>query len=156
VLDWAIVAFTLALALWGYRQGLIVGALGLRPLKLALGLVVGVAVGLTHLEPALVAGLTTAVYRTLAALIYRKRPLVRIMAEEVPAAELQYVVPFEARTKYVGADYVEQLAKLRGGTFARNPPDVGILQSLESLAATVSHLKHLLLVRDLRRLAGDY
>lgn len=30
------------------------------------------------------------------------------------------------------------------------------LQSLESLAATVSHLKHLLLVRDLRRLAGDY
>ena len=29
------------------------------------------------------------------------------------------------------------------------------LASLESLAATVSHLKHLLLVRDLRRLAGD-
>jgi len=29
------------------------------------------------------------------------------------------------------------------------------LQSLESLAATVSHLKHLLLVRDLRRLTGD-
>jgi S1-C subfamily serine protease len=29
VLDWAIVAFTLVLALWGYRQGLIVGALTL-------------------------------------------------------------------------------------------------------------------------------
>jgi DNA-binding transcriptional MerR regulator len=29
------------------------------------------------------------------------------------------------------------------------------LESLENLAATVSHLKHLLLVRDLRRLAGD-
>ncbi len=29
------------------------------------------------------------------------------------------------------------------------------LETLESLAATVSHLKHLLLVRDLRRLAGD-
>ncbi len=29
------------------------------------------------------------------------------------------------------------------------------LESLESLAATVSHLKHLLLVRDLRQLAGD-
>ncbi|HEY1854294.1 MAG TPA: MerR family transcriptional regulator [Solirubrobacterales bacterium] len=29
------------------------------------------------------------------------------------------------------------------------------LRSLESLAATVSHLKHLLLVRDLRRLAGE-
>lgn len=29
VLDWAIVAFTIALGLWGYRQGLIVGALTL-------------------------------------------------------------------------------------------------------------------------------
>ncbi len=29
MLDWAIVAFTVALALWGYRQGLIVGALTL-------------------------------------------------------------------------------------------------------------------------------
>lgn len=29
VLDWSIIAFTLALALWGYRQGLIVGALTL-------------------------------------------------------------------------------------------------------------------------------
>jgi S1-C subfamily serine protease len=29
VLDWAIIAFTLALAMWGYRQGLIVGALTL-------------------------------------------------------------------------------------------------------------------------------
>jgi len=29
ILDWAIIAFTLALALWGYRQGLIVGALTL-------------------------------------------------------------------------------------------------------------------------------
>jgi S1-C subfamily serine protease len=29
VLDWAIVAFTIALALWGYRQGLIVGAMTL-------------------------------------------------------------------------------------------------------------------------------
>lgn len=29
VLDWAIIAFTLALGLWGYRQGLIVGALTL-------------------------------------------------------------------------------------------------------------------------------
>lgn len=29
VLDWAILAFTIALGMWGYRQGLIVGALTL-------------------------------------------------------------------------------------------------------------------------------
>lgn len=56
------------------------------------------------------------------------------MAEEVPASELRYVVSFESRTRYVGADYVKQLASLRGGTFTRNPPDVGILASLDALA----------------------
>ena len=84
-------------------------------------------------EPALIAAAVTLVYRLVAAIAYRGRPLVRVMAEEVPASELRYVVPFEARSRYVGADYVEQLAKVRGGTFRRNPPDVGILASLDSL-----------------------
>ena len=110
-----------------------------RPLKVALGLVVGATVAalLQALDagagPALVAATVTIVYRAIAAVLYRHRPLVRIMAEEVPAAELRYVVPFEARSRYVGADYVEQLAELKGGTFRRNPPDVGILASLDSL-----------------------
>jgi S1-C subfamily serine protease len=43
VLDWAIVAFTLALALWGYRQGLIVGTLTL--LGFALGAFAGSRIG---------------------------------------------------------------------------------------------------------------
>ena len=120
-------------------SGALLGLLGLRPLKLALGLVVGAVAGLAlralddSLEPALVAAAVTVAYRVIAAIVYRNRPLVRIMAEEVPAAELAYVVPFEARSRYVGADYVEQLAEVRGGTFRRNPPDVGILASLDAL-----------------------
>jgi S1-C subfamily serine protease len=43
VLDWAIVAFTIALGLWGYRQGLIVGSLTL--LGFAAGAVIGSRVG---------------------------------------------------------------------------------------------------------------
>ncbi len=43
VLDWAIVAFTLALALWGYRQGLLVGALTLA--GFALGAFLGSRLG---------------------------------------------------------------------------------------------------------------
>jgi S1-C subfamily serine protease len=43
VLDWAIVAFTVAFALWGYRQGLIVGVLTL--LGFAAGAVAGSRVG---------------------------------------------------------------------------------------------------------------
>ena len=120
-------------------SGALLGLLGLRPLKLALGLVVGAGVGAllealdADVAPALVAAAVTVVYRAIAAVAYRNRPLVRVMAEEVPAAELRYVVPFEARSRYVGADYVEQLASVRGGTFRRNPPDVGILASLDSL-----------------------
>jgi hypothetical protein len=119
--------------------GLLLGLLGLRPRKVLLGLALGVVVGLVFgvldvgLGAALVAAVVTVAYRVVAATAYRDRPLVRVMAEEVPAAELRYVVPFEARSKYVGADYVEQLAKLRGGTFRRNPPDVGILASLDNL-----------------------
>jgi S1-C subfamily serine protease len=43
VLDWAIVAFTIALGLWGYRQGLIVGALTL--VGFGLGAVAGGRLG---------------------------------------------------------------------------------------------------------------
>ena len=123
----------------GIVSGALLGLLGLRPLKVALGLLVGAAVGVLlgaldgDVEPALVAAAVAIVYRVVAAVAYRNRPLVRVMAEEVPASELRYVVPFEARSRYVGADYVEQLAKVRGGTFRRNPPDVGILASLDSL-----------------------
>jgi hypothetical protein len=96
---------------------------------------VGLLVRSLHdgLKPAVVAAAVTIAYRVIAAIVHRRRPLVSVMAE-VPASQLLYVVPFEARTKYVGADYVEQLAQLRGGTFRRNPPDVGILASLASLA----------------------
>jgi hypothetical protein len=123
----------------GIICGAIVGLFGLRPAKLALGILVGAALGGLFqaldagLEPALIAAIVTIVYRVITAIVYRGRPLVRIMAEEVQAAELRYVVPFEARSRYVGADYVEQLATIRGGTFRRNPPDVGILASLDSL-----------------------
>jgi hypothetical protein len=125
--------------LTGLVIGGLIGLLGLRWLKLALGLAVGGVLGAVFLaldsppEPALVAAAVTLAYRVIAAVVYRGRPLVRVMAEEVPASELRYVVPFEARSRYVGADYVEQLAKVRGGTFHRNPPDVGILASLDSL-----------------------
>lgn len=126
--------------LTGLLTGALLGALGLRPRKLALGLVVGGALGaLATLPdpaplPVLIASAVTLVYRSASAWLYRKRPLLRVMAEAVPAAELRYVVPFEARSRYVGADYVEQLVHLRGGRFRRNPPDVGILASLDGLA----------------------
>jgi hypothetical protein len=151
-----ILASALLMAVFGWVLGLIwgdgepvltavvcggfLGLLGLRPAKVALGLAVGVALGLLFTIPdpapaaALVGAAVGLVYRSVSAFLYRNRPLVRVMAEEVPAAQLRYIVPFEARTRYVGADYVEQLAQVRGGRYERNPPDVGILASLDNLA----------------------
>jgi hypothetical protein len=119
--------------------GALIGVLGLRPGKALLGLLVGAVLGALfqalddRVEPALVAAAVALAYRVITAIAYRGRELVRVMAEEVPASELRYVVPFEARSRYVGGDYVEQLAKTHGGTFRRNPPDVGILASLDSI-----------------------
>ena len=73
-------------------SGALLGLLGLRPLKVALGLLVGAVVGALFqaldggLEPALIAAAVTIVYRVVAAIAYRDRPLVRVMAEEVPAS----------------------------------------------------------------------
>jgi hypothetical protein len=149
-----IVSSALLMALFGWLLGLVydepvfiavvsgalIGVLGLRPGKAVLGILVGAVLGALFqaldagIEPALVAAAVALTYRVIAAIAYRGRELVRVMAEEVPASELRYVVPFEARSRYVGGDYVEQLAKARGGTFRRNPPDVGILASLDNLA----------------------
>ena len=119
-------------------SGALIGLLGLRPGKAVLGLLVGVVLGALFqalddgLEPALVAAAVALTYRVIAAIAFRGRELVGVMAEEVPAlAALRRAI--RARSRYVGGDYVEQLAKARGGTFRRNPPDVGILASLDSL-----------------------
>src|ERR671914_193942 len=120
-----ILSSVLLMAVFGWLLGLIYD----QPFFIAI--VSGALIGL--LEPAPVAAAVTLTYRAIAAIAYRGRELVRVMAEEVPASALRYVVPFEARSRYVGGDYVEQLANARGGSFRRNPPDVGILASLDSL-----------------------
>jgi hypothetical protein len=131
----ALVGLVFSSVVVGVLSGALLGLVGLRPLKVLIGVAVGAVVGvlLSGVGAAVVAAVVTVVYRVIAAVAYRNRPLVRVMAQEVPAAELRYVVPFEARSKYVGADYVRQLAELRGGTFRRNPADVGILASLDAL-----------------------
>ena len=61
-IDWAIVCFTFLLALWGFRQGLIVGALGLG--RLAIGAVLG-----SRLAPILLENGSNSAYAPMVALI---------------------------------------------------------------------------------------
>src|SRR6266567_3005282 len=123
----------------GAAAGAAAGALGLRPQKVALGPLVGAAVGRTlaararPVQGSVVASSTVLAYRVLSALLFRDAQ-VRLLAERVPAADLPFVVPLEARTRYVGTGYVRELAEVLGGTYLADAPDVGIVASLDELA----------------------
>jgi hypothetical protein len=123
----------------GTAAGALTGAAGIRPQKVLLGPVVGVAVGRaaastrTPTPAAAVASATVVTYRVLSALLFRDAQ-VSLLAERVDAAELPFVVPLEARSRYVGTDYVRALAGVLGGTYVAGAADVGIVASLDDLA----------------------
>ena len=123
----------------GTGAGSAAGAIGLRPQKVALGPVVGAAVGLalrgrrTPAGAAVAAGTAVVAFRALSAALFRDEQ-VSLLAESVPAAELPFVVPLEARTRYVGTGYVRDLAEVLGGTYTEAAVDVGIVASLDALA----------------------
>ena len=72
-------------------------------------------------------------FRTLSAAVFRD-PQVELLAERVTADELPFVVPLEARTRYVGTGYVRDLAEVLGGEYQADAADVGIVASLDELA----------------------
>jgi hypothetical protein len=123
----------------GAAAGTVAGALGIRPQKVALGPLVGVAVGRAFavrtrpVPGSVVASSTVLAYRVVSALVFRDAQ-VRLLAERVGAADLPFVVPLEARTRYVGTGYVRELAEVLGGTYLADAPDIGIVASLDELA----------------------
>jgi hypothetical protein len=119
--------------------GAVTGAVGLRPQKVLLGPLFGLALGtgLARLDrrppAALTASATVVGYRLVSAAVFRDAQL-SLLAERVPAAELPFVVPLESRTRFVGTDYVAALAEQLGGTYVAAAEDVGIVASLDELA----------------------
>lgn len=123
----------------GVLTGALAGVLGVRPYKVMLGPVVGAGVGWAlqlawgDVPAAIVATATMVTFRTLSAVLFRD-PQVSLLAERVDAAELPFVVPLEARTRYVGTGYVRDLATVIGGEYRADARDVGIVASLDELA----------------------
>jgi hypothetical protein len=123
----------------GAVAGLLAGALGIRPQKVVLGPLVGAGVGWAlsaawdPVPGSVVASVTVLAYRVLSALVFRDAQ-VSLLAERVRAEDLPFVVPLEARTRYVGTGYVRDLADRLGGTYIPEAPDVGIVASLDELA----------------------
>jgi hypothetical protein len=126
----------------GIGVGSLAGALGVRPQRIALGPAVGLAVGALARRRAgargqgtgaAVAATTMVTYRCLSAVLFRDAQ-VSLLADRVPAADLPFVVPLEARSRYVGTGYVGELATTLGGRHVPDAPDAGILASLDDLA----------------------
>jgi hypothetical protein len=119
--------------------GTLAGLLGLRPQKVLLGPLFGAAIGRVFaarrppVPAAIVASTTMLAYRVTSALLFRDAQ-VSLLAERVRAEDLPFVVPREARSRYVGTGYVRQLADVLGGRYVADAPDVGIVASLEELA----------------------
>ena len=121
----------------GTATGAVVGAMGLRPEKVAMGPVVGIAVGQAlsrrPAPTAVVASSTVLAYRSLSALIFREAQM-SLVADRVPAVDLPFVVPRPSRSRYVGTGYVRQLAEELGAHYTADAPDAGIVASLDSMA----------------------
>jgi hypothetical protein len=122
----------------GAATGTLAGLLGIRPQKVLLGppfgAAVGWALGARRPVPAsVVASATMAAYRTVSALVFRDAQ-VSLLAERVAAEDLPFVVPREARSRYVGTGYVRDLAEVLGGRYVADAPDVGIVASVAELA----------------------
>ena len=121
----------------GTATGGVVGALGLRPQKVAMGPMVGGAVGRALSSgPAPAAGVassTVLANRSLSALLFRDAQ-VSLLAERVSAADLPFVVPRPARSRYVGTGFVRELAEELGADYTADAHDTGIVESLDALA----------------------
>ena len=123
----------------GAATGALGGLLGIRPQKVLLGPPFGAAVGWAlaargrPVPAAVVASATMAAYRVTSALVFRD-PQVSLLAERVRAEDLPFVVPREARSRYVGTGYVRDLAEVLGGRYVADAPDIGIVASVDDLA----------------------
>jgi hypothetical protein len=130
----------LPLSAVGVVAGAVTSALGVRLRKLIIGIAVGLVVGALFASFApdvgwsVVVAATVAGYRSLAGILYRGRDQIRFVAEQVEAGEVPFVVPLAERQGYVGVDYLQRHAAATGARFTRNPPDIGIVESLDQLA----------------------
>jgi hypothetical protein len=121
----------------GTATGALGGLLGVRPQKVVLGPLFGAAVGRAlapSCPPAVVATAAMAGYRVASALVFRDAQ-VTLLADRVPANDLPFVVPREARARYVGTGYFRELADVMGGRYEPDATDAGIVAAVAELAS---------------------
>jgi hypothetical protein len=123
----------------GFLVGLVSGLINLSLRKILLGIVVGLVVGVLaqiadpDFNAAIVGGAVVIAYRALLLIFFKDSAPLQLSGEHVPAEDAKFVVPYEARTKHIGSGFMETLARESDGTFKRNVPGIGIVETLDSL-----------------------
>ena len=123
----------------GAATGTLGGLFGIRPQKVLAGPLFGAAVGRglaargRPVPASVTAAITMAAYRVASALVFRDAQ-VSLLAEQVRAEDLPFVVPRESRSRYVGTGYLRELAGVLGGRYVADAPDVGIVAAVDELA----------------------
>jgi hypothetical protein len=129
----------MSLTIAGIVIGLITGIFGFRLTKFVLGIITGLLIGFiadtyfTGMNFAILGALVVFLYRVLSTLLFRGQEDLQLMAERVPESEIRYVVPLEANSKYVGANFFQELSRTKAGEFKRNLPGIGIVESMENM-----------------------
>ena len=137
------IAFGLVLGLVVSLVGT-VGLLSFRSNRIVLGVACGLVVGaaaevfgddvLGDAPPLAVVGAAiTLAYRLIGAAWFRGGDVVEWVGERITPEQAAFVVPFEAKSGRVGAEYFRELAREADGTFKRNQPGIGIVESMEAL-----------------------
>lgn len=123
----------------GVIVGLVSGLINLSPRKILLGLAVGLLVGVIaqimdpEFNAAVVGGSVVIIYRVLLLVFFKDTGAIQLAGEHIAAEDARFVVPYDAHTKHIGAEYMEMLARESDGTFKRNKPGIGIVESMDAL-----------------------
>jgi hypothetical protein len=129
----------LDLVIVGLILGLLSGLLGLAVNRLLLGVGTGLVLGLIaqvaypDVNAALLGGAIMLVYRLVGAFLFKGQEPLQVVGERVPHSQVRMVVPFDASSGYVGADYFQDLARTKDGAYKRNAPGAGIVGSMDSM-----------------------
>jgi hypothetical protein len=123
----------------GFAIGLVSGLVNLSPRKILLGVAVGLSVGAIaqtmnpEFNPSIVGGSVVLIYRLLLLVFFKDTAPLQLAGEHVPPEDAKYVAPYEAHTKHIGAEFMQTLARESDGTFKRNKPGIGIVETMNAL-----------------------
>jgi len=129
----------------GLAAGLLFALFTLQFKRILLGTLTGMVFGalalffFPEIPPAFFLAALVLLFRVLGWVLFNAEQPVTLVGERLSREDAEFVVPYQARGRYVGADFMQELAKIQHAGFARNPKGIGIVASLDLLNGPQFH-----------------